>query len=577
MGEKEAARRTEQAVVVAMYPDVCRAPTAPTPFQITALLSDTEGVSPDVMFTKMNAATMGTYVTRVRGDEPGSGGGTASGVNVGYCRPVEAQSSTVKVNKQEVLRHDTVFEMNCPSPTGTGNTKGKLVYATSAPSATVCSDGTIQGNTNPPPNWPQTKYLGPVIPSQAAGFQQQLDRVIGTVDAVTAPVIEGGRQVGGFFYGLGAEVIGGIVGLAQMGLGAAQLSADTSPVGYASDWAFGGAPPSWLPSAIRGQQTMNSIGQLGSAIWNQPSLIWDGIKDPVVSAWAAGNYGEAIGRGVGMGADLVVGTHGLMRAGSVTRVLSRVGLQVDSVADVLTVARRADAAMPGSFARALDETVAFGRANNGLDTVVAASRKSGTLDELLSSGKLTRAEIEQLRKTGKLSDVEAAKAEAATINAGRASGTGPDGVVVNKTPPKIYDASDPSLHYNEVTYRGNKTPLDEGGDLAPRKPDGNLDVATHQAGNDRWDSQWVSSSKDPGVASNFGDHVHVVNQNAGVDVNRALGFASQHANELEVLHHGGISIQNVVGTYVRGPTGWLFQSNPIYRGPGVLHFPPGGP
>lgn len=395
MAENEGAPQRSEAVVVCLSPDICLSPDKPCPYQIVAFYSDAQNQSANVNLNTFAATTLASRIACVTGNEPGIGGGVCSGVNLGYCRPVEAAASTVRVNGQFMLRHGTEFEMNCPGPEGSGNTRGKTVYMTSAPLASVASGGEIQGDTDPPPQEPEK-----------IGFW---------------------GQIGGFFVGAGKagwELI-------QFGGSVIQYGMDTGLLAHASDAAFdlfGSSPPPWLPSAMRGRQTTQSIMQVGEAIWNDPWLIWEGIKAPYVEAWAQGRYGEAIGRGTFEVLSSIAGAKGADKLGKLGGLASSLN-KVDDIADVFTVLKRVDTIAPDEFAGVADELVNLGRVQDRLGDVVDAARKSGALEDLLDLGKLTPDEIDALVKAGKLTPEEAAIAKQA---AARAAG---DGATVHKSPP----------------------------------------------------------------------------------------------------------------------------------------------
>ena len=46
----------------------------------------------------------------------------------------------------------------------------------------------------------------------------------------------------------------------------------------------GKTQPAWLPSSIRGEETIGKIVGTAKAIRDNPSLIWKGIKAPYVEA-----------------------------------------------------------------------------------------------------------------------------------------------------------------------------------------------------------------------------------------------------------------------------------------------------
>ncbi|AUX39514.1 uncharacterized protein SOCE26_009070 [Sorangium cellulosum] len=390
MADKEAAPKQIDAVIISTRPDVCRlADGTPWPFQIVALLNEAVDASEDVKLNGFAATTMGTRIPRVYGDEEGVGGGLISGVNGGWCRPVDAASSSVRVNGKPLLRHGTEFEMNCAGPDGPGNTRGKLVYLRGGPRASVAEDGSLVGDTDPPPTDPKKR-----------GFWEQL---------------------GGFFKGIGQAAWETF----EFGEAAVQYMADMSPLGLVGDrvfGAFGDEPPAWVPSLSRGKRTAGGMVQIGRAIWEDPSLIWEGIKEPYVKAWAEERYGEAIGRGTFDAVTVIVGAKGLdkvgklgafRRLGSLASRLKKAG----DFAEVFKVLKRVDTVAPDELAPVMDELVEVGRSSDTLGEVVDGARKADALDDLVDLGKLTPEEIDDLVKTGKLTAEEAAVAKRAAAAA----------------------------------------------------------------------------------------------------------------------------------------------------------------
>jgi hypothetical protein len=127
MSEREGASKTNEAVVVSMYPDVCVKDGKPVPYDLHGLASDDIRHSPNVNYTGNPTLNEGSRLSTSYGDEPAAAG-VSSGVVKGMCRPVEGFASKVNVNSLPAVRHDTVFEMNTAGPAGASNTKGKLVY-----------------------------------------------------------------------------------------------------------------------------------------------------------------------------------------------------------------------------------------------------------------------------------------------------------------------------------------------------------------------------------------------------------------------------------------------------------------
>jgi len=82
----------------------------------------------NVSFGAEEAFTMDSRTMRVTGNEAGTGGGLASGVNVGWCRP-QSNKSSFFVAGEQVVQDDCIFEMNCAGPDGSSNTLGKIAYS----------------------------------------------------------------------------------------------------------------------------------------------------------------------------------------------------------------------------------------------------------------------------------------------------------------------------------------------------------------------------------------------------------------------------------------------------------------
>jgi len=148
MAERDAAPARRRAIVVAEYPDVCLAPTRPTPFQTVAYLSDAVEVSPNVRVHGFPATTMRTHVPVIHGSPPFKG--IKSGAANGPCYPLRNASPTVCVNGARTVRDGTVFGINCASPGGQINTHGRVVYVLGNGQAVIDDDGGIEGSMSPP-------------------------------------------------------------------------------------------------------------------------------------------------------------------------------------------------------------------------------------------------------------------------------------------------------------------------------------------------------------------------------------------------------------------------------------------
>ncbi|XXX77196.1 PAAR-like domain-containing protein [Sorangium sp. So ce134] len=131
MAENEGIRKTGNAWVVCIEPDVCKTPIGdemkPVPYQIRACLAAGVDEASTVRLGTFDTTTMASRITRVEGDEPGTGGGVKSGVNLGYCRPI-SHSTTVQAQGNNIIYHTSLYAMNCAGPNGPENTTGKVVF-----------------------------------------------------------------------------------------------------------------------------------------------------------------------------------------------------------------------------------------------------------------------------------------------------------------------------------------------------------------------------------------------------------------------------------------------------------------
>jgi hypothetical protein len=147
MAERDAAPARRRAIVVSEYPDVCRAPIRPVPFQTVAYLSDAVGVSPNVRAHGYPATTLRASIPVIHGSPPYTG--VKSGTANGPCYPIRNASRTVRINGAQTVRDGTVFGINSASP-GQYNTQGPVIYVISNGTAVVRDDGSIDGSMSPP-------------------------------------------------------------------------------------------------------------------------------------------------------------------------------------------------------------------------------------------------------------------------------------------------------------------------------------------------------------------------------------------------------------------------------------------
>jgi len=201
MADNEGVRKTSDAIVVSMTPDVCKTPMGaamvPVPYTIIGKFCDVAYERVDVRMTGMATTTEKTRITCVTGDEAGTGGGLVSGVTGKYCKPI-TYSSTVRCHGEYVLYHSSEMWMNCSSPEGIGNTKGQIVYVNSISTTMLTPEGGIAGDTNPP--------VKAETPEEKSLWQKASPWVHGTLDVI------------GLVPGLG-EISDGVNALVYVGEG----------------------------------------------------------------------------------------------------------------------------------------------------------------------------------------------------------------------------------------------------------------------------------------------------------------------------------------------------------------------
>ncbi|XXY17422.1 PAAR-like domain-containing protein [Sorangium sp. So ce216] len=131
MADNEGIRKTGNVWVVSIEQDVCLTPVGgemqPVPYQIRACLANGVDEAATVKMLALDTTTMASRIVCVEGDEPGTGGGVTSGVNLGYCRPI-THSTTVRAEGSFIVYHTSLYWMNCEGPDGPGNTIGKVTF-----------------------------------------------------------------------------------------------------------------------------------------------------------------------------------------------------------------------------------------------------------------------------------------------------------------------------------------------------------------------------------------------------------------------------------------------------------------
>lgn len=133
---EEAIRKTGRAVILNLVPDVCLTPLpadpsvlVPLPYNIMATLGDSVASVGSVLINGDASFVHSSHVSRVTGDEEGSGGGVISGVNLGACRAIHT-SASITVGGGHAVMNAAMFWMNCAGPGGPGNTIGEVILVT---------------------------------------------------------------------------------------------------------------------------------------------------------------------------------------------------------------------------------------------------------------------------------------------------------------------------------------------------------------------------------------------------------------------------------------------------------------
>ncbi len=128
--------------VVSLTEDFCLSPDKPVGYMIHQTLDVSILQTPRVRTRSFYVLNEHSCIASVKGNEAGVGGGLMCGVNLGMCRPSKQLVEKVRAEKGRVICHDTIMEMNCPTPDGPYNTEGAVTAdTTSQPSpATTKSD-----------------------------------------------------------------------------------------------------------------------------------------------------------------------------------------------------------------------------------------------------------------------------------------------------------------------------------------------------------------------------------------------------------------------------------------------------
>lgn len=279
MATREGTRASAEFMVLSMTPDICKSPTIPVPYAILAFFDCAVNFSTNVNFRKQKAFHHKSRLSTVLGNETGVGGGVISGVNKGYCRPIDGTSSTsVRVNGSFVDYHEgTYMFMNCAGPEGPWNTVGKVFFL---------------GNMLPGPVAPSGKVPKSCI-CGTSDILTKLEDSVGSVDDLV--------KKGKMLYGLAktdwsnpAAVLGAMGGLAAIG-GLQDVAAlaqkakglyDTGKKLIDTDWSDPKQALAALAGAgnIPGMSDVSKIAGLASKIQGIATSDWSNPQAALASA-----------------------------------------------------------------------------------------------------------------------------------------------------------------------------------------------------------------------------------------------------------------------------------------------------
>jgi hypothetical protein len=202
----EATRKTPQARAVSTAPDVCKTPSGPTlvpvPYPIVGVFNLSTSTKPKVLFTKQEAFTTGSKITKVTGDEAGVGGGVKSGVNISTCEFI-TYSTTVLAQGENIVRHNDTMWMN------NKNTTGKVIFPIGL-SANVSPSGGIPDNTDPE-NKPETSAEETAKQEKkgfwASAWEGAKENVSGKWKGIKDAASDPGKAIGDFAGGVKEAVL----------------------------------------------------------------------------------------------------------------------------------------------------------------------------------------------------------------------------------------------------------------------------------------------------------------------------------------------------------------------------------
>ncbi len=143
MADKEGLRQIAEAYCKSTVPAFCKTPAVPVGYDLIGFYNLAESTADTVRMTSCETFTAESRLFTCQGNEAGVGGGVVSGVNLGYCKPLDKWSQTVRAKNQWICRHDTLMGMNCAGPEGIHETEGIAYYVKSTTCVKVEPSGQI--------------------------------------------------------------------------------------------------------------------------------------------------------------------------------------------------------------------------------------------------------------------------------------------------------------------------------------------------------------------------------------------------------------------------------------------------
>ncbi len=158
--DKEQARKIDEALMICKYPDVCKSPIKPVPYQITANFVNSQNVATTVNATSDPTFTKASYIQGVTGDEGGTGKGIMSGTHAGGGASwAQDWAHNVRAERVEVVRNGDPTHMNGQSSKCEPNTEGTVVYTKGCgANGGVDKDGKPTKDTDPGQTMKTTQY-----------------------------------------------------------------------------------------------------------------------------------------------------------------------------------------------------------------------------------------------------------------------------------------------------------------------------------------------------------------------------------------------------------------------------------